>query len=65
VKIGRRSLFFLATAVVCLLMIPPTPNEFRWVDLAMAGLASLWAVLLTIEDISSRRSGSDDSPRPR
>jgi hypothetical protein len=57
VRIGRRSLFFLATALVCLLMIPPTPNEFRWVNLAMAGLASFWCVLLTIEHVSSHRSG--------
>jgi hypothetical protein len=64
VRIGRRSLFFLATALVCLLMIPPTPNEFRWVNLAMGGLATLWAVLLTIEDVASRRSGSNDPPRP-
>jgi hypothetical protein len=61
---GRRSLFFLATALVCLLMIPPTPNEFRWVNLSMAGLASFWCVLLTIEHASSRRSGSD-KPAPQ
>ncbi|MEP6476112.1 MAG: hypothetical protein ABJC60_02455 [Actinomycetota bacterium] len=61
-RIGRRSLFFLATALVCLFMIPPTPAEFRWVNLVMAALASLWAVLLRIEDVASRRSGSQDPP---
>ncbi len=61
-RIGRRALFFLATALVCLLMIAPTPNEFRWVNLSMAGLAILWAVLLTIEDLASRRSGSNGPP---
>jgi hypothetical protein len=60
VRIGRRAAFFLATALVCLLMIPPTPSEFRWVNLAMAGLASFWAVLLTIEEVASRRSGSNE-----
>ena len=61
-RIGRRSLFFLATALVCLFMIPPTPAEFRWVNLVMGALASLWAVLLRIEDVASRRSGSNDPP---
>jgi hypothetical protein len=63
VRIGRRSLFFLATALVCLLMIPPTPNEFRWVNLAMAGLALFWAVLLGIEEIVSHRDLPDDDRR--
>ena len=54
-RIGRRSLFFLATALVCVLMIPPTPNEFRWVNISMAGLALLWAVLLGIEDVVTHR----------
>ena len=58
-RIGRRPLFFLATALVCLLMIPPTPTEFRWVNLSMAGLALLWAVLLGIEDVVTHR----DRPR--
>ncbi|MBA3690628.1 MAG: hypothetical protein H0W82_04335 [Actinobacteria bacterium] len=64
-RIGRRALFFLVTALVCLLMLAPTPGEFRWVNLSMAGLATLWAVLLTIEDVASRRSGSNGPPGVR
>ena len=58
-RIGRRPLFFLAAAVVCAALIPPTPSEFRWVNLAMAGLALFWAVLLTVEELlnRSRREG--------
>lgn len=52
---SRRTLFFLAVAVVFLLMIPPTPLEFRWLNLAMAGLALFWAALLGIEDVTTRR----------
>ncbi len=54
-RFSRRSLFFLAVAVVFLLMIPPTPLEFRWLNLAMAGLALFWAALLGIEDLANRR----------
>jgi hypothetical protein len=62
VRIGRRPLFFLATALVCVLMIPPTPSEFRWVNISMAGLALFWAVLLGIEDVVTHR---DQSPNGR
>jgi hypothetical protein len=41
------------------LMIPPTPPEFRWLNLAMAGLALFWAALLAIEDLANRRRASD------
>ena len=54
-RIGRRPLFFLATAVVCALMIPPTPGEFRWVNVSMGILALFWAVLLAIEDVVIHR----------
>ena len=54
-RFSRRALFFLAVAVVFLLMIPPTPLEFRWLNLAMAGLALFWAALLGIEDLTTRR----------
>ena len=58
-RISRRALFFLAVALVFLLMIPPTPPEFRWLNLAMAGLALFWATLLGIEDLTNRRQDSD------
>ncbi len=54
-RFSRRALFFLAVAVIFLLMIPPTPLEFRWLNLVMAGLALFWAALLGIEDLTTRR----------
>ena len=54
-RFSRRALFFLAVAVVFLLMIPPPPLECRWLNLAMAGLALFWAALLGIEDLANRR----------
>jgi len=59
-RFSRRALFFLAVAVVFLLMIPPTPLEFRWLNLAMAGLALFWAALLGIEDLTTRRRTTRD-----
>jgi hypothetical protein len=58
-RISRRALFFLGVAIVFLLMIPPTPPEFRWLNLAMGGLALFWAALLAIEDLSNRRHGAE------
>jgi hypothetical protein len=50
--VGRRSLFFLVLTVLCLVMVPPTPPEFRWVAWGAAGLAFFWAVLLGLEDLT-------------
>jgi hypothetical protein len=57
-RIGRRPLFFLAVAAVCSALLPPTPPEFRWVNLVAAGLALFWAVLLSIEEVVARREGA-------
>jgi hypothetical protein len=54
-KIGRRPVFFAAVAVLCLLLTPVTPGEFRWVDYAMGGLAVFWAVVLGLEDLATAR----------
>ena len=51
-RIGRRPLFFAALAVICLVMLEPTPAEYRWVNLFAAGLALFWAVMLILEERS-------------
>jgi hypothetical protein len=65
--IGRRPMFFLGCAVVCALLIAPTPAEFRWVNLAMIGLALFWAVLLSVEELARgrrrRHAGEESGPR--
>jgi predicted Na+-dependent transporter len=53
--IGRRALFFLLLAIVCAVMVPVTPAEFRWVNLTMIGIALFWAVMLAGEDLARRR----------
>jgi hypothetical protein len=62
-RLGRRPLFFLGVALTFLALIVPTPSEFRWVNLAMAGLAGFWFVLLSIEEISERNGGSHEGDR--
>jgi hypothetical protein len=61
-KIHRRALFFLVVAAIFLLMLPPTPPEYRWLNLVMAGISVFWAVLLWIEGISGRRGALDEPP---
>jgi len=55
VKLSRRVWFFLAVMVICLAMIVPTPSQFWWLNLFMAGLSLFWAILLGIEDMLGRR----------
>jgi hypothetical protein len=62
--IGRRSLFFLLMAGVCLALLGPTPSEFRWVNLTAAGVATFWAVMLAGEDLARRRRGSSKREPP-
>ena len=58
-RIGRRPLFFLAIAGVFLVMLVPTPQQFRWLNLAMAGLALFWFVLLAAEELWGARGSAD------
>ncbi|MEA2581051.1 MAG: hypothetical protein QOE83_1943 [Actinomycetota bacterium] len=60
-RFGRRPLFFLAVAVISLLLLPPTPSDFRWVNLTMAGIALFWFVLLGIEEVQGDRLTSDET----
>jgi hypothetical protein len=60
-RFGRRPLFFLAVAAVSLLLLPPTPSDFRWVNLTMAAIAFFWFVLLGIEEGQGNRLSSDEA----
>ena len=59
--VGRRSLFFSTLALICFVLVPFCPPEFRWVAWGAGGLAALWAVLLGIEGFTrphtERRQG--------
>jgi hypothetical protein len=63
--LGRRPLFFLVVALVCLVLVPATPAEFRWVNLAMAGLATFWCLMLAGEDLARRRRRPPSGPDAR
>jgi hypothetical protein len=64
-RIGRRPLFFLGIAGAFLVLLIPTPAEFRWLDMAMAGLAVVWFVLLSLEELSARKPPTDPVDRSR
>jgi len=67
-NVGRRPLFFFAISLTCLLLVPVTPAEFRWVNFSMFGLALFWTIALSVEEISTlrsadrRRGGADGEP---
>jgi hypothetical protein len=50
-QIGRRPVFFVVIAFVCLLMVPLTPADLRYVPWVLAGLAAFWAVMLGLDDL--------------
>ena len=50
-RIGRRVVFFLAIAGLCLLLAPVTPPEFRSLNEWMAAVAAFWAVAIGVEDV--------------
>jgi arginine exporter protein ArgO len=60
-KLSRRTWFFLAMSAACLLLLAPTPEKYRWVNLSMGALSLMWFVLLAVEEILARRGES----RPR
>jgi hypothetical protein len=64
-RIGKRPFFFLGIAGAFLVLLIPTPAEFRWLDLAMAGLALVWFVLLALEELSARKPPTDSADRGR
>lgn len=60
--VGRRSAFFFVLALICVLTVPATPPELRWVAWAPAGLAVFWGVLFFLEHVTVRGIGT---PEPR
>jgi hypothetical protein len=54
---GRRPLFFFALGLICLLLAPVTPGEFRWVNYSMFALAMFWTIALGFEEIGNLREG--------
>lgn len=53
-------MFFAAMAVICALLVPAMPSEFRWVAWFSAALGAFWAVAMALEDVVT-----PGKPRPR
>ena len=64
-RLGRRPVFFLCVGIVCLALLPPTPREYRWLNVAMALLAAFWAVALALEDLAHAREARKNGGRER
>ena len=59
----KRALFFLGAAIVCAVLILPTPSEYRWFTV---GLSVLYAVLALASwlDNHSRNREAPDADQP-
>jgi hypothetical protein len=59
----KRALFFLVAAIVCTVLVPATPGEYRWFAI---GLAVLYAVLALASwlDNQSRKREAPDTDQP-
>jgi hypothetical protein len=51
----RRALFFLGSAVVCLLLVPLTPADLRWFTLVVAGVYLVLAAGSALDNRSRQR----------
>jgi hypothetical protein len=49
--VNQREWFFLGAAVICLVMTPFTPSEFRWVS---GGLAAVYLMLMVASWLDAR-----------
>ena len=47
-RLSRRSWFFLGMSVTCLVLLAPTPEKYRWVNLSMAALSLMWFVAFAV-----------------
>ena len=52
----RRIWFFLGAAALCGALIVPTPEQFRWVPIAIASAYVVLALLVAVDVLSRRRS---------
>jgi hypothetical protein len=51
----RRALFFLGSALVCLVLVPVTPSDLRWFALVLAGVYLVLAAGSALDNWSRRR----------
>ena len=55
----RRAQFFLASSGVCALLIPLTPEEFRWFAVALALIYAVLALASYLDHRSRNRRSVD------
>jgi hypothetical protein len=52
---GRRALFFLIAAVVCVALVPLSVPDLRWVPIAVSVTYVVLALLAALDEISRAR----------
>jgi hypothetical protein len=55
----RRALFFFAAAVLCALLIVPTPSEYRWFAAMRAVVYAVLALASWLDNRSRNRASSE------
>jgi hypothetical protein len=56
----RRALFFLGSALVCLVLVPLTPSDLRWFALVLAGVYLVLAAGSALDNWSRSKEGRSD-----
>jgi predicted Na+-dependent transporter len=60
--VDRRAVFFIVAAMVCALLIPVTPDKFRWVGELLTGLYIVLSLASLLDHVS--RVGLERNRRP-
>ena len=53
----RRALFFLGSALVCLVLVPVTPSDLRWFTLVLSGVYVVLAIGSALDNWSRSKEG--------
>ncbi len=62
--IGRRAVFFAGLALLGLLMVIPTPPDFRAAAWFIVAVAGFWSILFAIEDLTAPTYPRRRPPEP-
>jgi uncharacterized membrane protein YeiB len=57
--LDRRAVFFAVAGLVCLLLVPVTPDNLRWVGWLLAITFAVLSAASLLDDLSRRRHRGD------
>ena len=56
----RRALFFVAAAIACAALAPPTPDKLRWFTLLLSGIYWLLAAASYLDNRARNRAPQNE-----